>query len=98
MALDEFALVCFAPLHTPYVKLTNWPAVTGEKCLPFELGRELKLHITFHKPRRVPEQKSARVTHSIVTLDFDGYLTWVGSKDGFRHQLPFHEAECFKAS
>jgi hypothetical protein len=23
MALDEFALVCFAPLHTPYVKLTN---------------------------------------------------------------------------
>ena len=27
MAFDESALVCFAPLHTPYIKLTNWPAV-----------------------------------------------------------------------
>ena len=25
-SLDEFALECFAPLHTPNGKLTNWPA------------------------------------------------------------------------
>jgi hypothetical protein len=26
MASDEFALECFAPLDTPSVKLTHWPA------------------------------------------------------------------------
>ena len=27
MAFDESALACFALLHTPYIKLTNWPTV-----------------------------------------------------------------------
>lgn len=31
MAFDESALVCFAPLHTPHIKLTSWPVVTSER-------------------------------------------------------------------
>ena len=50
MAFDESALVCFAPLHTPYIKLTNWPAVRfiGTVCddlspaLTFRAWRRLK--------------------------------------------------------
>jgi hypothetical protein len=64
----------------------------------FELGRELELQITFHQPRRVPEQKSAQVTHSIVTLDFDGCFGWAKWNEKFRHLLPFGEVACRQAS